>query len=217
MAARLAVQKAVPTGEALARATNVRDAQGAELLGHPEVQAVGVGASYDNPAEPAILLFVTKGQPRTDLPAVVDGVRTRVVEGEVFSQHGLLSTEESTTLEQSAAPPQMVYSIPESEVARAKVVHAAHVDELMKMSGVQGVGITSSVDSPGEAALMIFLIDGMPHPAIPAVIDGLRTRIRVSSRFHAGLDGIGAPRACPVPRPKSKRRNSQPTHGPGIH
>ncbi|HEX8766648.1 MAG TPA: hypothetical protein VF740_15875, partial [Candidatus Acidoferrum sp.] len=216
MAARLVVQKVVPSTEALARATTARDAHSAELLGHPEVQAVGVGASYDNPDEPAILLFVTKGQPRTNLPAGVDGVRTRIIEGESFSQHGLLSTEESAALEQSAAPPPMVYSIPESEVARAKVVHAAYVDEWMKMNGVQGVGITSSVDSPGEAALMIFLIDGMPHPAIPPVIDGLRTRIRVNSRFHAGLDGMGARRTCPVPRPKRKRSTPKPNHGSGI-
>lgn len=210
MAARLAVQKAVPSTEALAHAASVRDAHGAELLGHPQVQAVGVGASYDNPGETAILLFVAKGQPRTNLPAVLDGVRTRVIEGEAFAQHGLLSPEESVTLEQSAAPPQLVYSIPDSEVARAKVVHTAHVDELMKMSGVQGVGITSSVDSPGEAALMIFLIDGVPHPAIPPEIDGLRTRIRVSSRFRAGLEGSGSPRACPVRRPKRKPASPQP-------
>lgn len=204
MAARLAVQKASLSSEALVHATAVRDAHGAELMGYAEVQAVGAGASYDNPGEAAILLFVTKGQPRTDLPAVVDGVRTRVVEGEAFAQHGLLSPEESATLEQSATAPQMVYSIADSEVARAKVVHAAHVDELMKMSGVQGVGITSSVDSPGEAALMIFLIDGAPHATIPPEIEGLRTRIRVSSRFHAGLESNGSPRACPVRRPKRK-------------
>ena len=217
MAARLAVQKATPSTEAVAHATAARDAHGTELLGHPEVQAVGVGASYDNPDEPAILLFVTKGQPRTSLPAVVDGVRTRILEGELFSQRGLLSPEESAALEQSAAPPQLVYSIPETEVVRAKVVHAAHVDELMRMNGVQGVGITSSVDSPGEAALMIFLIEGIPHPAIPPVIDGLRTRIRVSSRFHAGLEGTGSQRACRVPRPKRKRPTPQPNRPAGLN
>ena len=208
MAARLSVQTAATT-EALAHATSVRDAHGAELLGHPEVQAAGVGASYDNPGEPAILLFVAKGQPRTNLPHVVDGVRTRIVEDKAFAHHGLLSPEESNALEQSAAPPQLVYSIPDTEVARAKVVHAAHADELMKMSGVQGVGITSSVDSRGESALMIFLIDGEPHPAIPTEIDGLRTRVRVSSRFRAGLDGTSSRRSCPVPRPKGKLRDSR--------
>ena len=207
MAARLTAQKSIPSKDLVARATVVRDAHGAELMGHPEVQAVGVGASYDSPGEPAILLLVTKGQPRTNLPAVVDGVRTRIIEGEVFSQRGLLSPEESAALGQSAAPPQLVYSIPETEVARAKVVHAAHVNEWMKMSGVQGVGITSSVDSPGEAALMVFLIDGAPHAAIPPEIDGLRTRIRVSSRFHAGFDDNHRRDACSVPAPKKSEAN----------
>jgi hypothetical protein len=199
-AARLAAQKVTPSNDALVRATAARDAHGAELMGHPEVQAVGVGASYDNPAEAAILLFVTKGLPRTNLPATVDGVRTRVIEGDVFSQRGILTPEESATLEKVSAPPQLVYSISQAEVARAEVVRAAHTDELMKMAGVQGVGITSSVDSPGEAALMVFLISGVAHPAIPPVIDGLRTRIRESSRFRAGLDHTQPQHGCPVPK-----------------
>lgn len=217
MAARLAVQKAAPSTEALAHATSVRDTHGAELLGHPEVQAVGVGASYDNLNEPAILLFVAKGQPRANLPRVLDGVRTRIVEREAFSHRGLLSSMESAALEQSAAPPQIAYSIPDAEIARAKVVHTAHVDELMKMDGVQGVGITSSVDSPGEAALMIFLIDGAPHATIPPEIDGVRTRIRVSSRFHAGLDGIGLQHSCPVARPKRKESSARQKPGSSKH
>jgi hypothetical protein len=35
-----------------------------ELLAHPDVQAVGVGANYDNPGEPAIQFFATGGLPR---------------------------------------------------------------------------------------------------------------------------------------------------------
>src|SRR5215467_8957629 len=207
MAARLKAQKIVSSKDLMAQATAVRDAHGAELMGHPEVQAAGVGASYDSPGEPAILLFVTKGQARTNLPAVVDGVRTRIVEGENFSQHGLLSPEESATLEQASTPPQLVYSIPETKVARAKVVHAAHVNELMMINGVQGVGITSSVDSPGEAALMIFLIDGASHAIIPQEIDGVRTRIRLSSRFHAGFGASQPQGACSVPVPKGSTAN----------
>ena len=53
-----------------------------------------------------------------------------------------------------------VYRLAEAEMRRAKAVHAAHAKELMSQPGVQGVGITSSVDSPGEAALMIFVIRG---------------------------------------------------------
>lgn len=196
----LTVPTSTASVEGLQKAIAARDAHASELLANPGVEAVGVGTSFDNPAETAILLFVSKGQPRRNLPAAVDGIRTRIVESEFFSGRGVLSAEESATLEQSAAPPQLVYSISEGEVARAKVVEEAHVDELMKIAGVQGVGITSSVDSPGEAALMIFLIRGVAHPAIPPVIDGLRTRIRESTRFRAGLVGHSPQQACVAPK-----------------
>ena len=198
------------SAEGLQKAIAARDAHARELLAYPEVQTVGVGASYDNPADTAILLFVNKGQPPRNLPAAVDGIRTRIIEGELFSQRGVLSPQESATLEQSAAPPQLVYSISEAEVARAKIVHEAHVDELMNMDGVQGVGITSSVDSPGEAALMIFLIRGVTHPAIPPVIDGLRTRIRESTRLRAGFGDSRPKRVCSVPGTGKSHSRAQP-------
>jgi hypothetical protein len=185
--------------EKLQQATVTRDAHAPELLSHPEMQAVGVGASFDNPDEAAILFFVTKGQPRTNLPAQVDGIRTRIIEGDLFASRGALSAQESAALEKSAAPAQLVYAISEAEVARAKVVHTAHIDEWMKRPGVQGVGISSSVDSPGEAALMIFLIRGVAHDPIPPVIDGLRTRVRESSRFRAGFGDAEPHRACSLP------------------
>jgi hypothetical protein len=68
---------------------------------------------------------------------------------------------------------------------------------------VQGVGVTASIDSPGEAALMIFVIRGVEHAPIPAVVDGLRTRVRESSRFRAGNSGAEPRRAvCRVPAAK---------------
>ena len=207
--ATLTVPISTASAEGLQKATAARDAHAAELLAHPEVQAVGVGASYDHPGEAAILLFVNQGQTPRNLPAATEGIRTRIIEGELFSRRGVLSLEESATLEQSAAPPQLVYSMSEAEVRRAKIVHEAHVDELMKMDGVQGVGITSSVDSPGEAALMIFLIRGVAHPAIPPLIDGLRTRVRESTRFRAGFGDSEPKRGCSVPSP-GKRREKRP-------
>jgi len=66
----------------------------------------------------------------------------------------------------------------------------------MNKAGVQGVGIGSSADSPGEAALVIFLIRGVAHEPIPPVIDGLRTRTRESSRFRAGLGDEQPRRGC---------------------
>jgi hypothetical protein len=201
MAARLALQKVAASAERLQNTVTIRDAHAAELMAHPDVQAVGVGASYDNAAEPAILLFVTAGQPRINLPAQVDGMRTRIIEGELFAQRGALSAEESATLEQSAAVPQLVYPVSDGEIARAEKVRAAHTDEWMKKGGVQGVGIGSSVDAPGESALILFLIQGVPHDPIPAVIDGLRTRVRESNRIRAGFRQTPPRRGCSAPAP----------------
>jgi hypothetical protein len=182
--------------ETLQKAAAIRDAHAAELMAHPEVQAVGIGASRDNPRDGAILFFVTAGQPRTNIPAQVDGVRTRIVEGTLFAKRGALSAKESAQLEQSAVAAPEVYPISEAELARAKPVHAAHTQELMSQPGVQGVGITSSLDAPGEAALMIFVVRGAAHDPIPPVIDGLRTRIRESSQFKAGSGDAGRRGAC---------------------
>jgi hypothetical protein len=201
--------------ESLQKATSVRDAHVSELMAHPEVQAVGVGASYDNPKESAILFFVTKGQPRTNIPSQIDGVRTRIIEGDLFASRGAISAAASAALEQSAAPPQLVYSVSDAEVARAKIVHTAHAASLMKQSGVQGVGITSSVDSPGEAALMIFTVRGEPQDPIPPVIDGLRTRVRESSRFRAGYGDSQPRRGCSVPPVKTAKVASASVAPPG--
>jgi hypothetical protein len=195
--------------EALQHAAAIRDAHAPGLLAHPEVQAVGVGASRDNPHEAAILFFVTAGQPRTNIPAQVDGVRTRIVEGQLFAARGALSADETARLERSVGTGPEVYPISDAEMARAKIVHEAHTQELLSQPGVQGVGITSSVDAPGEAALMIFLVRGEAHNAIPPMIDGLRTRLRESSRFRAGYGDAGRRGgACTVPASKTPARRT---------
>jgi hypothetical protein len=195
--------------EAMQKAAAVRDAHAPELLAHPEVQAVGVGLSRDNPHEAAILFFVTAGQPRTNIPAQVDGVRTRLVEGQLFARRGALTAEESAQLERSFGAGPEVYPISDAEMARAKIVHEAHTQELLTQPGVQGVGITSSLDAPGEAALMIFLVRGEAHNPIPPLIDGLRTRLRESSRFRAGYGDAGRRGgACTVPASKTPARKA---------
>jgi hypothetical protein len=192
-------------GDTLQKALAVRDAHGPQLMGYPEVQAVGVGASYDNPTEAAIVFFVIKGQPRSNLPQQVDGVRTRIVENDSFAARGLVSATESAMLEKSAAAPQLVYPISEAEMARAKVVQTAHMAEILKQPGVQGVGISSSADSAGEAALLIYFIRGVEHWEVPQVIDGLRTRVREGSRFRGDYGGVRPKRGCSVPAPKTTR------------
>ena len=135
------------------------------------------------------------------MPTAVEGVGTRIVAMEGPAPHGLLEFEAASRI----IPPQDAFAVnalDQAEMERAKAVHAAHADELMKEPGVQGVGITSSADAPGEAALMIYLIRGEKHNAIPSVIDGLRTRVRETSRFTAGRRGQEPELGCKVPAEK---------------
>jgi hypothetical protein len=201
----LAVKAPVVEQSELQRAVVARDARASALLAHPAVQAVGVGASLDNPGEPAIEFFVTRGASHSGIPAEVNGIRTRIVEGDLFAKRGAeISAADSATNERAGVAPRLVYAISAAEMARAYTVKTAHAKELMKMAGVQGVGVTSSVDAPGEAALMIFVIRGVSHAPMPAMIDGLRTRVRESSRFIAGNAGAEPRRAvCRVPTSKS--------------
>jgi hypothetical protein len=83
---------------------------------------------------------------------------------------------------------------------RAQTARDTHVGELLKQAGVLGVGLTSSVDAPGEAALMIYVARGQSEEAIPSLIDGVRTRIRPTSRFTAGRrTGEEETAGCKVP------------------
>ena len=166
-------------------AVQARDAHAGELLGRAEILALGVGLSYDHPGQPAILVFVGRGTSRTNLPASVDGIRTRVIEVDAMRSRGLLTLAESGLAERAGDPPQLAQPISESETERARAVHRARAAGLMAQRGVQGVGISSSADAPGEAALIIFVIKGAPRDPIPPVVDGLRTRVRETARFRA--------------------------------
>ncbi len=193
--------------EVLQKATEVRDAKAGELMGYAGVQAVGVGESLDEPGAAAIIIFVRRGEARAEVPAVVGGVRTRFVEADEFAERGVLTAEQRSTTEQSGATTESVYGISDAEFERAKSVHEAHVDEWMSKEGVQGMGIGSSADAPGEASMVIYVIRGMAHEAIPAVMEGVRTRVRESSRFRAGFgDGNAAAGGCAVPVSAAKSR-----------
>ncbi len=170
----------------LAQAQHALDLHAPELLSNPYIHAIGVGPSVDRPGEAAVVIVVNPSQTATPLPATIEGVGTRIV---MMSQRntpgGVLENEVAARV----APVQDVFAVnalTKAEMDRAKLVHGAYVKELMKQPGVQGVGITSSVDAPGEAALMIYLVRGEQHDAIPVEIEGLRTRVRETSRFTAG-------------------------------
>ena len=198
-AAAAVTQAAISVDAAsIALAQRARDLHAPELLANPYINAVGVTGSMDRPGEAAVLIVVNPGREATPLPVTIEGVGTRIVAMEGPAPHGIMEYEAALRI----VPPQDAFAVSaleKTEVERAKAVHAAHVDELMKQPGVQGVGITSSADAPGEAALMIYLIRGEKHEAVPPVIDGVRTRVRETSRFTAGRRGQEPQQGCKVP------------------
>jgi len=218
-AVKAAAQAAVAVdASSLALAQRARDLHAPELLASPYIYAVGVAPSMDRPGEAAVLLVVNPGQEPAPLPATIEGVGTRIVAMTGMAPHGILEFEAASRI----LPSQdafAVNSLEARELERAKAVHAARVDEWMKQPGVQGVGITSSADSPSEAALMIYLVRGEKHNAIPAVIDGLRTRVRETSRFTSGRRGQEPGEGCKIPAEKAAMHKALRGEIPagGIH
>jgi hypothetical protein len=146
------------------RVTAVQARRSGMLMQDSSVRSVEVGASADSPGEGALIIHLSRGA-NAPIPAVVDGVRTRVV------------FDEGSGIVQP--------SIGQVQVDHATAVKEAHVNDLMGQSGIQGVGVSISADNPAETAVSIYLIEGMSHPDIPPVIDGIRTRIFVGQRFKA--------------------------------
>jgi len=113
-------------------------------------------------------------------------VRTRLVESNSASARGALSAQQSAQLASESAQAQAL-EIPASAFEQTKTVKEQHVTELMSDPAVVGVGVSASLDSPGDPALMIYVLKGKAHKAIPAAIDGVRTRIKETSPFRANV------------------------------
>ncbi|HEY6307697.1 MAG TPA: hypothetical protein VI488_14690 [Candidatus Angelobacter sp.] len=137
------------------------------LMQDPAVRSVIAGASLDNPQEGALVIQVS-GDKRSPIPAVIDGVRTRIV-----------------AATQTLPAPLPVLNAQDMDQAIA--VKDDHADALMSQpgGGVQGVGVGRSDDNPAEAAIVIYVVTGVERPAIPATLDGIRTKIVKGDRFRA--------------------------------
>lgn len=146
------------------RVTAVQQRRAAQLLQDSSIKSVTVGASADNPEEGALLIHVS-GSTIPRVAATIDGVRTRLV----FD----------------AAAAQPLPSVGKDKVSQALAVKEANVASLIAQPGVQGVGVSLSLDNPTETAISIYLLKGAAHQSIPAEIDGVRTRVFVSERFKA--------------------------------
>lgn len=146
-----------------ARVAAVQQRRAAALKQDPAVESVEIGASQDSPGEGALVVRVS-GETSLPIPAVVDGVRTAVVSTETATRAPQLSSQ---------------------EMENARAVKEAHAAEWMSHSGIQGIGVGRSDDNPAEAAIVIYTVTGIAHPAIPKTLEGVRTKIIVGDRFRA--------------------------------
>ena len=176
---------ALPAGETQ-RAQTAAINNSTQIMNTPGVSAFGQGGSLDAPNEPAVVMFVAPGASHAGIPATVDGVRTRLIESNSASARGALSQQQSAQLASESAQAQAI-EIPASAIEQTKSVKEQHVTELMSDPAVVGVGVSASLDSPGDPALMIYVLKGKAHRAIPASIDGVRTRIKETSPFRANV------------------------------
>jgi hypothetical protein len=147
------------------RVAAVQKARTPSLMRDFGLASVEIGASADNPSEGALVLHVS-GKSVPAIPATIDGVRTRLI----FDDAELAAH---------------IPTVGSRQISQAMAAKEAHVAEYMAHPGVQGFGVAVSADNPTEAAIAIHLIKGVPHPTIPAVIDGFRTKVSVGSVFKA--------------------------------
>jgi hypothetical protein len=176
---------ALPAGTAQ-RGQAAAASYSSQITNMPGVSAYGGGGSLDAPQESAVLIFVTPGAAHAGIPLTIDGVRTRLIESNSASARGALSAQQSAQLASQSEQAQVI-EIPASAIEQTKTVKEQHVTELMSDPAVIGVGVSASLDSPGDTALMIFVLKGKAHQAIPASIDGVRTRIKETSPFRANV------------------------------
>ncbi|MGB8836218.1 MAG: hypothetical protein WCC67_05715, partial [Candidatus Acidiferrales bacterium] len=174
--------KAAPS--AAQAAMTVANRNAAQIVNTQGVSAYGAAMSLDSPKEPAILIFTSTGASHADIPAEINGVRTRIIETNDPSVRGAVSAQQSAQLAAQSAQSQ-VAQLPAAVVQSALSIKQKHVAELMSDSAVQGVGVGASLDSPGEAALVVYVMKNKSYNAIPVTIEGIRTRIKETTGFHA--------------------------------
>jgi hypothetical protein len=146
------------------RGESVLKESAAQLMHDSAISAVELSASQDSPAEASLEVHVS-GALQAPVPATINGVRTRVIFG---------ATNGAARI-----------SISPQDIELTTAVKEAHVADLMAQPGIQGVGVAISKDNTAETALAIYIVRGVPHPAIPQTIDGIRTQIIEGARFHA--------------------------------
>jgi hypothetical protein len=135
-----------------------------------------MGKSSDHPGEGAVILYVDQNTTVT-APATVDGVRTLVIP---TTGHAVAFGSAPRTPFETGVP-----ALSAGVLGQAVAVKHQLARRLMRQnSAFFGVGVGQSLDSPKEAALVIY-VDRKRIPAqLPSTVGGLRTRYVIMDRLH---------------------------------
>jgi len=172
------------TQSEISRATLARNHRMFELMQDSAVDSVEVGRSDDNPTESAIVVTL-HNRASLPIPAQVDGVRTKIVQ----------RSEPTSSLQTQARQAEVAIPVGDSEITRARTAKQARAKELMANPAIIGVGVGASSDSPGESAVVVFVEQGK-SVTVPAVIDGVRTRVIATDPFRTFKWGKSTVKAC---------------------
>jgi hypothetical protein len=142
------------------RVTSVQQQNSRALMQNAAIKSLAVGGSADSPGEGALVIHLSQAS-SVPIPAVINGVRTRVIYDNNQPPVGLV------------------------QIDHATAVKDAHVSEYLGQPGIQGVGVSVSADNPAETAISFYVIQGVSHQVIPPVIDGVRTKIYEGTQFKA--------------------------------
>lgn len=185
-AAPAAAQATAPLAATeVAHAADVSNRRATRLMANPDVAGIAVGRSQDAPDSAAVIIYVKSIPEPGAFPAELEGVRTKIV-----------PVSEAEARSTSASAPG-VTALSQQEVARVSAVKEQWAQRLMRENpAVFGVGVGASEDSPGEAAVSVFIDKDMSYTPPPA-LDGARTRVVRADRFRAwGWNEHQQPRSC---------------------
>ena len=135
-------------------------------------------------AQPVALLYGgnttnTVGNPIQDVLTALKDPATGAVPSVVGGPQHAIACPASGTTQASKL------TVSETEAQRATAAKTKHEPALMADPAVIGVGVGASEDNPREAAIEVYVDKQKTHAPIPATIDGVRTKITITDRFHA--------------------------------
>lgn len=186
---------AQPSAAELSKAEAARSQNAPTLMSDPAVLAIGVDGSLDRPNQSAVVLFVRKGQALVrPIPHSVGGVLTRVVAVNSLPKSGMIDQQSTAAFEKNAIRSTGFAPTPQ-QLADAKTTKEKYESSIMNEPGVLAIGVTSSLDNPSDAAILVFVEIGKAHGPIPLELDGIRVRVKSTDKFRAY--GWGHPKAHP--------------------